>query len=56
VRKELANSKEVKGLVVVPEVDKKLELSLSDQWNIGLMIYKIDFKFMEYTKCTNRTV
>ena len=48
VRKELANGKDVRGLVVVPEVDKKLELSLSDQKNIGLMTYKIDFKLREY--------
>jgi len=48
VRKELASGKELKGLVIVPEVDKKLELSLSDQKNIGLKIYKIDFKLMEY--------
>jgi len=36
--KELANGKAVKGLVVVPEVDKKLDLSLSEQKNIGLML------------------
>jgi len=48
VRKELADSKIVKGLVIVPECDNKLELSLSDQKNIGLMIYKIDFKLMQY--------
>ena len=48
VRKELANGQKVKGLVVIPEVDKKLKLSLSDQKNIGLMTYKIDFKLMEY--------
>ncbi len=48
VRKELAKGKAVKGLVIVPEVDQKLELALSDQKNIGLMVYKIDFKLMEY--------
>lgn len=48
IRKKLANGKEMKGLVIVPEVDKKLELSLSDQKNIGLMFYKIDFKLIKH--------
>jgi hypothetical protein len=44
----LANGKEPKGLVIVPEVVKKLELPSSDQKNVGLMTYKIDFKSMEH--------
>ncbi|MDW7680137.1 MAG: endonuclease NucS [bacterium] len=48
VRKELANGQKVKGLVIVPDVDKKLELSLSDQKDINLMTYKIDFKLSKY--------
>ncbi|HDP97806.1 MAG TPA: DUF1016 family protein [bacterium] len=48
VRKELANGQKVKGLVIVPDVDKKLEFSLSDQKDINLMTYKIDFKLSKY--------
>ena len=48
VRKELSNGCEVKGLVIVPEVDRRLELSLSELQNIGLMTYKINFKLMKY--------
>lgn len=48
VRKELANGKAVEELIMVPEVDRQLALSFSDQKKIGLMIDKIDFKLMGY--------
>jgi len=44
VKKNLAHGKEVKGLVIVPEVDEKLKLSISEVDHVNLMVYKINFK------------
>lgn len=44
IKKNLANGKKVKGLVIVPEVDEKLKLSISEVDHVDIMVYKIDFK------------
>jgi len=44
VKRNLASGKEVKGLVIAPEVDEKLELALSEVDQVELLVYKIDFK------------
>lgn len=44
IKKNLANGKKVKGLVIVPEVDEKLKLSISEIDHVDIMVYKIDFK------------
>lgn len=47
VKKYLANGKRVNGLVIAPEVDVKLELTMSELDHVDLLVYKIDFKLQK---------
>jgi len=46
VKKNLANNKEVRGIIIVHEVDERLEYSTSVLSNIKTKYYKIDLKFV----------
>jgi len=46
VKENLANNKEVRGIVIVHEIDKKLEYSASVLRNVEVKYYKIDLKFI----------
>ena len=44
VKRNLADGKEVKGIVIAGDIDDKLKLSLADRNDIQLMRYEIDFE------------
>jgi len=46
VKQKLANNQEVRGIIVVHEVDERLEYSASVMNNIETKYYKIDLKFV----------
>jgi RecB family endonuclease NucS len=47
VKQNLANNQEVRGIIVVHEVDKRLEYSASVLSNVEIKYYKIDLKFIQ---------
>ena len=47
VKKNLANNQEVRGIIVVHEIDEKLEYSASVMSNMKVKYYKIDLKFVQ---------
>ena len=46
VKEKLANNKEVRGIIIVHEIDEKLEYSASVLSNVEVKYYKIDLKFV----------
>jgi len=46
VKQKLANNQEVRGIVIVHEVDEKLEYSASVMSSVEIKYYKIDLKFV----------
>lgn len=46
IKKNLANNKEVRGIVIVHEIDKKLDYSASVLRNVEVKYYKINLKFI----------
>ena len=44
IKKNLAEGKEVKGIVIAGDIDNKLKLSLADRNDIQLMRYEVDFE------------
>ena len=46
VKERLANNKEVRGIIIVHEIDEKLEYSASVLSNVEVKYYKIDLKFV----------
>jgi RecB family endonuclease NucS len=46
VKENLANNKDVRGIIIVHEVDKRLEYSASVLSNVEIKYYKIDAKFV----------
>ena len=46
VKQRLANNQQVRGIVIVHEVDEKLEYSASVMSNVEIKYYKIDLKFV----------
>ena len=47
VKDNLAEGKEVKGIIIAGDIDDNLRLSLADRTDIELMCYKIDFKLLD---------
>lgn len=47
VKKNLANNQDVRGIVVVHEIDEKLEYSASVMSSMEIKYYKIDLKFVK---------
>jgi len=47
VKQNLANNQEVRGIIVVHEVDERLEYSASVLSNVEIKYYKIDLKFVQ---------
>ena len=48
VERNLAGDKKVEGLVIAPEVDLKLELSIAGARDVKLCTYRIDFDLVKY--------
>ena len=46
VKQKLSNNQQVRGIIIVHEVDKKLEYSASVMTDIKIKYYKIDLKFV----------
>jgi RecB family endonuclease NucS len=47
VKQNLADNQEVRGIIVVHEVDERLEYSASVLSNVEIKYYKIDLKFVQ---------
>ena len=43
-KKNIADGKEVKGIIIAGDIDDKLKLSLADRKDVQLMRYERDFK------------
>jgi len=46
VKQNLANNEEVRGIIIVHEVDERLEYSATVLSNVKIKYYKIDLKFV----------